>query len=617
MNIININKVKRSVGRLFTYQLSLVAAALMLLTACDDPNEGELFVTPSNARGEMSIVDVLESRDYNGQFSMWVELLRGTNYYNALKNASATATVFCPTNEAMTKFLNSRGLENVQELLADMDYAKAVVQEHIINGEKYFDNQVDMLAKEITYIPAKNLYGEYLNLSYGYMKTDCDDVDRPTDYQVTDSIWINDQARLARFEVDTCQNGVFYIMADVIKPLAETIYERLASDTDYTIFAEAMKDCGYDSIANKYCDTTWVQGGTFVPNTYSYTCFAVADDVFKAKGINDAAGLKRYIVANSSDTYADENEALNKYMQYHFLKRDYTTAELFNFLGDEELLVYPVNLKGQSVIANRTAAGKVLNNTVNIIRSDTKTRNGYIHKVDDVMLVYHPTPTVMKWDFLNSPDLISIVNAYGANSGDGNLFSTPLGNDNSKKFDFVSDANLKNYGTPESFTFKKEQSSASTGKYPSIGFWKDFYSSGTTPAYGAYMNNFLSLNLGFGGYVEFTTPSIIAGKYKIVLHYLADKGNMTLVLGMLTSGTSVRFTLDNDIKTHLLYKGTTFPKVGKKTADYAALSITLWDSMEFLDSDSHTFRITLRDVLAKTNKDYHISLDYVEFIPVQ
>lgn len=588
----------------------LMLSATVLLAACSDPNEGELFVTPTENRAEMSIVDAMETDVYNGQFSEWIKLLRATNYYNALKSASATATVFSPTNEAMSKFLNSRGLASVEELVAqDSAYAKAVVREHIISGSKYYDNQIDVYAKEKAYIPERNLFGEYLYLSYGYLETDMDDALRPTEYQMTDSIYINSQARIGRFEADSCLNGVLYVMADVIKPLAETISQKLKADRDYTIFAQALEESGYDSIANKFQDTTWVQGGKYVVNTYRYTCFAVPDEVYTANGITSVSDLTNYIMANCADGETDTRKALNNYIQYHFLTRDYTTAEIFNFLGDEEVLVYPVKLEGQSIIANRTTAGKVINNNVPILRSDIKACNGYIHKVGGIMPIYHPDPINMKWDFLNSADLISIVNDYGAWKGLGNLFSAPVTTTN-EKYDFTGNVTYSGvtFAEPTSFTYNANETKASRSTYHVVGFYKDFLTS-NKPSYNAYMNNYLCLNLGFGGWVEFTTPSIISGKYKIVLHYLTDVANQKTLYA---SGSSTRFQMDDDIVTRLLYKGITYTRADK----FLSAEITLWDSKEFTETSSHTFRITMRDVQAKTSGTYHQYLDYIEFIPL-
>ena len=70
-------KVKWSVlcAALITYHLSLITSS------CSDPNEGSLFMTPTTEEAEMSATDILE-RDA-AQYSLWTELLKHANYYNA------------------------------------------------------------------------------------------------------------------------------------------------------------------------------------------------------------------------------------------------------------------------------------------------------------------------------------------------------------------------------------------------------------------------------------------------------------------------------------------------------------------------------------------------------
>ena len=99
---------------------------LSALTACNDPNEGELFVTPPETEAEMSVTDILESQPET--YSMWIELLKHADLYNALKNTDR-ATVFCPDNNAVRSFLAGENAATVAEL--DKGYARAVAQIHI------------------------------------------------------------------------------------------------------------------------------------------------------------------------------------------------------------------------------------------------------------------------------------------------------------------------------------------------------------------------------------------------------------------------------------------------------------------------------------------------------
>ena len=49
---------------------------------------------------------------------------------------------------------------------------------------------------------------------------------------------------------------------------------------------------------------------------------------------------------------------------------------------------------------------------------------------------------------------------------------------------------------------------------------------------------------------------------------------------------------------------------------YGSEDMELWREVEFDGSAAHKFRITMRDVQAKSLASYHLRLDYVEFIPI-
>lgn len=575
------------------------------MVGCEDPNDGELFVTPTELESEMSVVEVLANNE--DQFSMWIEFLKHADFYNALNDASATATVFCPTNEAMEAFLEDRGVSSIEEL--DSMYSREVVQMHIINGTSISETTIDNYAKDSTYITTQNLFGSYLYLSYGYTITDVDDAYRTDEIYNSDSIYINNQARLAKFTATSCANGIIYTMGDVIVPLSENIVELLELEDNYTIFCEAIRSDAYaDSIATLYTDTTIASDGSYSVRSYTFTCFAVADETYAEYGITSLDGLKSYIVANSDGEETDEDEALTHYLQYHFLTREYLTSELFNFQDDDETLIYDTKYTGQAIITNYIGGANIINQTISILRSDIEARNGRIHKIDDVMLVYHPEPVTVKFDFLNSADIISFVNAYGADKNLGDLFTAAMGS-SERKIDLSEDYRDGEYGELTSFTYEANESKASTSTYRKVGYTKEKYTSAsnkTTSQYGTYMENYLTLNLGYAGWVEFDTPSIIAGKYSVTLYYCKD----VTLNSFFSSGTMVKFDLDDNTKYTYLLKGCAVIPL------YDVLDEELWTSVTFDTSETHSFKVTMMDINAKTSSAYHLMLDYVLFTPI-
>lgn len=598
---------------LFTFHVSF-------FTSCTDPNEGSLFVTPTTEEAEMTAIDILE-RDA-ADYSLWIELLKHANYYNALKDGSATATLFCPTNAAMSRFLSEHGVASVSEL--SEDYAKSVARVHIINNKKYSDTELDSYATQGTSlaergyeVPATTLLGTNLSVRYGYIETNVDDAYRHDDVVYTqDSIFVNNQARLEKFTAVTCANAVLFTLGDVIEPLVESIMDKLDADPDtYSIFSAAVRECGYDSIASRISTTTHTMTGTVVTN-YSYTCLAVPNSVYQAAGIGDVASLKSYLSSHGSGADTE----LSNYVKYHFLPRSYTKAELLDYEsqdpeGDQETRIYDTQFTGQAITLSRHNGEDLLNGDIPILRSNIQARNGLIHRVGAVMPVYHPKPVRVVWDFLNSPDIISYVNKYGTLNSLGNLFSTPIDGTmrdvdlSEENFDRYTDenGNVVSFGKITSFTYQLNETKARSNTYRRVGYKKDANGTAANGSqYGAYMNNFMVLNLGFAGWIQFTTPTIIAGKYKVVLHYCKDINHNNFI----NSGSLTRFDLDDRSTMVYLYKGMT------RLPRYQLAESTILGAVEFEGSGSHTFKVTLMDVEAKNNSNYHLSLDYLEFVPI-
>ena len=585
---------------------NLVAA----LSSCTDPNEGSTFLTPTTEETEMSATDILE-RDA-AQYSLWTDLLRHANFYNALKDGSASATVFCPNNEAMARFLRQQGVASVEEL--SVDYAKSVARVHIINSTRYADTQIDNYAElgrasdERGYeIPDTTLLGTNLSVRYGRIETDVDDANRHDDNILgADSIFVNNQAKLGKFTATTCANATLYEMDDVILPLVETIMDRLDADSDtYGIFAQAVHECGYDSIASLVSTVSYSLTGAVVTN-YNFTCMAVPNSVYQNVGINDVASLRSYLAAHSES--ADDADLYN-YVSYHFLPRQYTKDELLAYESDDpeaeaETRIYDTQFKGQAITISRKGGQDYINDDIPFVRSNIQARNGLIHRVGSVMPVFHPTPVRVAWDFLNQPDIINYVNAWGAANSLGNVFYTPI--DNTMRDVDLSEEHFDgNFGTITSFTYQANESKARTNTYRRVGYKKDQLS-GNSSQYGAYMDNFMVLNLGFAGWIQFTTPTIIAGRYKVVLHFCKDINHNNFI----NSGTLVRFELDDHSTMAYLYKG-----MGRLPR-YQLGETTVYGNVDFEGSGSHTFKITLMDVEAKNNSNYHLSIDYLEFVPI-
>ena len=128
-------------------------------------------------------------------------------------------------------------------------------------------------------IGTQSLFQAYLRPSFGRTLTDVDDAERTDEILDAATIFINNQAAVqprdsGGINFISAANAMLYYMDDVIHPLAEPMVDRLEQLGEYSIFAAAARDCGYDKVVNKIRDTIRVQGGGTSVRTYNFTCFA-------------------------------------------------------------------------------------------------------------------------------------------------------------------------------------------------------------------------------------------------------------------------------------------------------------------------------------------------------
>lgn len=595
----------------------LVYALLLCLMACSDPFKGQTFITPTEIENEMTCTTLLEHRSED--FSLWTELLRYADYYNGLKDVSASITLFAPTNEAMQEFLEWQGVSSVKDL--DLTYARYVVQNHILNGTKINSETFINFAVDAEPLQVQSLFLAYLKPSFGRTITDVDDALRSDSIIDSETLFINNQAAVqprdsGGIHFVEASNAIIYYMDDVIRPLAETMVEKLEEQGQYDIFAAACRDCGYDKVVEKVRDTIRIQGGGYTIQDYHFTCFAPSDEAMNKAGIYSLDDLKTRC---REDLPQAGDSALYQYVQYHFMDQAYTKEQFCHYNTIDETLIYDTQLDGQVLICRNDTvnyATPLLNDKAAFVRSNIEARNGYIHKMDHYLPVEAPQPVTIRWDFCNSSDIIAIVNAYGASRSLGNLFSSALTN-KEVKVDLSEEYRDGNFGPVTSFTYQANAAKASYSNYRAVGFTKCKYKSTKLKnenPYNAYMNNLLNLNLGYAGWIQFTTPTIIKGKYKVTLHYASDVS----LKDFHSAGSLTKFQFDPQLgKSEWTKNAQVFKGLPTKGLTFTDANLVLFEAIEFDSSKKHLFKSIMLDINAKTNSTYHQMWDYLLFEPIQ
>ncbi len=583
--------------------LFYILAVAVLLSACSDPFLGQNFVTTDEDETLITNAAYLEKR--SDEFSLWIELLKYADLYNALNDASTTTTVFAPDNNAMKAFMEFKGITSVKEL--DFEYAREIVKVHLLRSA--LSESSFMVYVNTGEIQIPTVFGTFLSTSYGYLDNDVDDAELVNVVaQDTLSIYLNNQAKVLESAHQTV-NGMVYVLGGVVRPLSENIVEKLRDYGEYGIFLAALEATGWADSLSVCADTVYHLDGSFSVNVINYTCFAVPDQVYKASGINDLGALASRLGAGTN--YTDSANTLRQYLAYHLMDSYYHSSSLLSFEEDGQTKIYDTRLKHQVfTIASGDDGKGLINGDTKFIRTNITAENGIIHKVDQLMVVYEPEPVTVIWDFCNSSDIISIVNSYGADPGVnlGNLYTTPL-TSKEVQVDLSEDRINGDFGTVSSFTYFDTTSKTSYTSWRKVGFMKCKYKSAKEQdvnSYGAYLNNLFILNLGYTGWIQMQTPTLIKGKYKVELFYAGTAALQSYY----AAGSLVKFTLDDYLKNLYVWKG-----MDSKAGSHIRGDV-LFEEVEFETSGTHTFKAVMMDLNASTKSPYRQMWDYVKFTPI-
>ena len=126
-------------------------------------------------------------------------------------------------------------------------------------------------------------------------------------------------------------------------------------------------------------------------------------------------------------------------------------------------------------------------------------------------------------------------------------------------------------------------------------------------------HDFLMLNLGNNGWITFTTPVIVKGKYKVSMQF-GNAKSMDFIHNAESgsNGGQMEFTIDEaNTKTVSPYMSSDV-----HTGGSYMFTSTIYDEIEFTSTSSHQFKLVMKDPAASTNSNYRIMIDYILFEPI-
>lgn len=440
----------------------LIAVGVLCTVRCDDPYMDEKFA----AYEELPIGLWLESQP---EFSSWVELLKKTGLYDAI-NIGTKFTCFVADNNAVAEYLKGYGWNSVAEM--DSTKASLLIRYHLIADIAY-------KAKDfVGQLANKTLSGDYISAntqSGGY-----------------NGIYINQQAKVIRTDLQQL-NGIVHQLNQVLSPVMETTWDLLSSDR-YTIFREAAEACRLDTLLSRYERKL----GDIAIRDYK-TVFVVSDSVYHAKGIYSAENLTEHLKQKYG--ISDGEKLLREYMYYHVITEFADFRNLGTFDQESDVKVRNLNTYNttQLVSVADVKSHLVFNrngdeSNVQLVEGhyDVLANNGYMHEVDGLLYVTIAEAAVTSWE-LTDYDVFRALDLYRkwSNQVDGQKYSLDrvAAEQEGIRWSTIPDDN------------------DAVRYYLRANQWFEY-------------NDAISMSLGFVGWVEYRTPVIAKGKYKITMKYL-------------------------------------------------------------------------------------------------
>ncbi|WP_165501738.1 fasciclin domain-containing protein [Pedobacter frigiditerrae] len=429
---------------------------------------------------DVNITGYLEK--YPDQFSLMTQIIKrsGTNGY---LGAYGKFTLFTPTNDAITAWLKTNNKTGVDQLT--VEEAKNMVKYHLLPDTVATSRFSDGKLAQIT------LYGQYLQTG---VKNEAG----------VSSYIVNKLAKITKSNV-RLGNGIIHVMDHVLIPASLSLAKSIEGNARYTYFTQAFKETGfYDSLN--------VDGATVIDTTRRFqTVILESDSALKAAGFSTYASFKaRYSKSGNPKLHTD---SLWLYMAYHistgptYVPDIITTPAIYTLAPKE---VITTKFAGQSVLLNEDEFAGVIEPGVEINRtySDVTASNGVQHEVKKPFTIKVRVQAPVYFDVADQPELRANPKWRGAAAATIELYpnkvSTLAGVDFGDLVP-VSQGSRYNYVTVPNGSRK----------------------------YNA--NDMLDLSVGSSTarlkYVEFRTPMLVKGKYKVWICYAANGSSVAFQAG--------------------------------------------------------------------------------------
>lgn len=302
--------------------LTLILGGLFSLVGCQDSDDvGENYTTFT---GE-TISSFLEK---NPNYSEFVQALRTANAFSLLESYGAY-TCFVPDNQAMEKYVRSRGYSSMEDFLDSVQAVKEMVFYHIIDGESKGVGAYETSQFSVGNIDVKNMIGRYL---YTNVTTD-------------GSAWvINDSSRIVSGD-HIMMNGVIHLVDRVLAGNMDLLPDYIEAIGKYKLYTEALRVTGLRDSLLLLDDEDYVPMDAVPPTdtwpltypqtmNYRFTALLETDSLLAVNGIHSLNDMREYAYRYYPEgkDLPDKNpgSSLYRFVAYHFLPQMLTSRQFVN-----------------------------------------------------------------------------------------------------------------------------------------------------------------------------------------------------------------------------------------------------------------------------------------------
>jgi uncharacterized surface protein with fasciclin (FAS1) repeats len=458
---------------IFIPLLLLAVLFVALLGNCKKANLRESTTSDPN------ILEYLQ-KDSLQRFTKLVAIINKAGFNSAM-NTYGTYTLFAPTDAAIDAYLKQINVSTIDQV-PDTVW-KNVLKFHLLEEEVITSQFNDGK------LPSVTMFGQYL-------------ITGVSNEAGVSSYTVNRQAKVTQPNVTT-GNGMIHVIDHVLTPAVATIAKLVEQNTDYSIFTQALKETGYYDTLNSNTNTDGSQRWL--------TLLAESNKALSDTGLTSYAALK----AKYCNTGNPKNplDSLHLYVAYHILPdvkylADIVIASSHETLAPLEVITDKLINNTQVLINDdeySTITGTVHEPGIALdpLNSDVSATNGVLHRALAHLAIKVRQPFPVYWDLCSTqPELTRLSGVY-------------------RKKTYLFD-----YG--DGTTFKDLRWEKSCLKYRNgvTGYLGDYWQVGLgTKSSNTDMLGQCEAN----SWIEFTTPLLVKGKYKVWFCYYTQNSTATAV----------------------------------------------------------------------------------------